>query len=54
VERVVSYLQLTSEANAELHMSDKVMYPPLTSAAGIASGSLVSLINRIREEDGSK
>lgn len=51
LERIVAYLQLTSEANAELHMSGKVMYPPLTSAAGIASGSLTTLINRLRGEN---
>lgn len=54
-ERVASYLQLTSEANAELHMSGKVMYPPLTSAAGISLGNLASLIIRLRiEEDEGK
>lgn len=51
LERVTGYLEMTSEANAALHMSDKVMYPPLTSAAGIASGSLASLIIRLKIEE---
>lgn len=49
-EDVTAYLELTSEANAKLHMSSKVMYPPLTSAAGLASGNLASLIIRLRIE----
>lgn len=53
LEQITSYLELTSEANAALHMSSKVMYPPLTSAAGLASGNLASLIIRLRiEQDG--
>ncbi|AXH49154.1 hypothetical protein HWB76_gp006 [Streptomyces phage Blueeyedbeauty] len=48
---MTAYLEMTSEANAKLHMSDKVMYPPLTSAAAIAGGNLASLIIRLRVEE---
>jgi len=51
LERVTSYLELTSESNAALHMSSKVVYPPLTSAAGLASGNLASLIIRLMIEE---
>jgi hypothetical protein len=46
------YLKLHNEANATLHMSNEVMYSPLTSAAGIASKNLIALINRLKEENG--
>lgn len=55
LDRVTEYLETQSEANAALHMSDKVMYPPLTSAAGVANKALSDLIVRLYEEDnGSK
>lgn len=52
LDRVTEYLQTQSEANAALHMSDKVMYPPLTSAAGVANKSLSDLIVRLYDEEG--
>lgn len=53
LDRVTEYLQAQNEANALLHMSDKVMYAPLTSAAGLASRNMYDLMKRLREEDGS-
>lgn len=50
LDSVVDYLETQNEANAKLHMSDKVMYSPLTSAAGIANHSLSNLIMRLYEE----
>jgi hypothetical protein len=55
ITRMTSHLQKQSEANAQLHMSDKVMYPPLTSAAILATESMQQLISRLyaeRNEDG--
>jgi hypothetical protein len=60
LDSVVDYLQTQNEANAKLHMSDKVMYSPLTSAAGLANTNLSNLIMRLYDEyekeieDGSK
>ncbi|UUG69563.1 hypothetical protein SEA_SHAM_6 [Streptomyces phage Sham] len=56
LDRVTEYLETQSEANAALHMSDRVMYPPLTSAAGVANKVLSDLIVRLYDEDndGSK
>lgn len=51
LSRVTEYLEKQSQANAELHMSDKVPYPPLTSAAGISTGNLRDLISRLYDED---
>jgi len=48
-EKVTKYLQIQSEANAGLHMSDKVMYPPLTSATALANQALHDLIERLKE-----
>lgn len=50
LDSVVSYLQTQNEANALLHMSDKVMYSPLTSAAGLANTNLSGLIMRLYQE----
>lgn len=49
-DSVVDYLETQNEANAKLHMSDKVMYSPLTSAAGLANKSLSGLIMRLYDE----
>ncbi|QNN99111.1 hypothetical protein SEA_FAUST_5 [Streptomyces phage Faust] len=60
LDSVVDYLETQNEANAKLHMSDKVMYSPLTSAAGLANKNLSALIMRLYDEyekeleDGSK
>ncbi|QIQ62893.1 hypothetical protein SEA_MOAB_5 [Streptomyces phage Moab] len=60
LDNVVDYLETQNEANAKLHMSDKVMYSPLTSAAGLANTNLSNLIMRLYDEyekeleDGSK
>lgn len=51
LDSVVDYLETQNEANAKLHMSDKVMYSPLTSAAGIANCTLSDLIVRLYDED---
>jgi len=51
LDRVTEYLETQSEANAALHMSDKVMYPPLTSAAGVANKALSDLIVRLYDEE---
>jgi len=51
LDSVVDYLETQNEANAKLHMSDKVMYSPLTSAAGIANRTLSDLIVRLYDED---
>lgn len=48
---VSQYLKTQSEANAQLHMSKTVMYPPLTSAAGLAATNLANLITRLRLEE---
>jgi hypothetical protein len=50
LDSVVDYLETQNEANAKLHMSDKVMYSPLTSAAGVASKTLSDLIVRLYDE----
>ncbi|XAO35205.1 hypothetical protein SEA_FRANCOB_5 [Streptomyces phage Francob] len=50
LDSVVDYLETQSEANAKLHMSEKVMYPPLTSAAGLANTNLSNLIMRLYDE----
>lgn len=50
LDRVTEYLETQSEANAALHMSDKVMYPPLTSAAAVANTALSNLIVRLYDE----
>lgn len=50
LDSVVDYLETQNEANAKLHMSDKVMYSPLTSAAGLANKSLSGLIMRLYDE----
>lgn len=50
LEDMTTYLEMTSEANAKLHMSDKVMYSPLTSAAGLANTNLSNLIMRLYDE----
>lgn len=50
LDSVVDYLQTQNEANAKLHMSDKVMYSPLTSAAGLANTNLSNLIMRLYDE----
>jgi hypothetical protein len=47
---VVDYLETQNEANAKLHMSDRVMYSPLTSAAGVANKALSGLIMRLSDE----
>jgi hypothetical protein len=60
LDSIVDYLETQNEANAKLHMSDKVMYSPLTSAAGLANTNLSNLIMRLYDdyeketEDGSK
>jgi hypothetical protein len=51
LDSVTEYLETQSEANAALHMSDRVMYPPLTSAAGVANKALSDLIVRLYEEE---
>lgn len=51
LDKVTEYLETQSEANAMLHMSDKVMYPPLTSAAGTANRNLADLILRLNAEE---
>ena len=50
LDSVVDYLETQNEANAKLHMSDKVMYSPLTSAAGLANKALSGLIMRLYDE----
>lgn len=50
LDSVVDYLETQNEANAKLHMSDRVMYSPLTSAAGLANKTLSELIMRLYEE----
>jgi hypothetical protein len=50
LDNVVDYLETQNEANAKLHMSDKVMYSPLTSAAGVANKALSGLIMRLYDE----
>ncbi len=50
LDSVVDYLETQNEANAKLHMSDRVMYSPLTSAAGVANKALSGLIMRLYEE----
>jgi hypothetical protein len=50
LDSVVDYLETQNEANAKLHMSDKVMYSPLTSAAGVANKTLSDLIVRLYDE----
>ncbi|WMI33404.1 hypothetical protein SEA_KENREY_6 [Streptomyces phage Kenrey] len=50
LDNVVDYLETQNEANAKLHMSDKVMYSPLTSAAGLANTNLSNLIMRLYDE----
>ncbi len=50
LDSVVDYLEAQNEANAKLHMSDKVMYSPLTSAAGLANKALSELIMRLYDE----
>ena len=51
LDRVTEYLETQNEANAILHMSDRIMYSPLTSAAGVANKSLSDLIARMYNED---
>jgi hypothetical protein len=43
-------MKLQSEANATLHFSNEVFYPPLTFAAGLASKNITDLINRLRQD----
>lgn len=50
LSRVTDYMQKQSESNAALHMSDKVMYPPLTSAASLATENLQGLVSRLYDE----
>lgn len=50
LDNVVDYLETQNEANAKLHMSDRVMYSPLTSAAGVANKALSGLIMRLYDE----
>ncbi len=50
-DKVVEYLQTQSEANAHMHMSDKVMYPPLTAAAILATNNFDGLISRLESEN---
>jgi hypothetical protein len=50
LDSVVDYLETQNEANAKLHMSDKVMYSPLTAAAGLANRNLSSLMVRLYDE----
>lgn len=50
LDSVTEYLQTQSEANAALHMSNRVMYPPLTSAAGLANKALSDLIVRLYDD----
>lgn len=50
LDNVVDYLETQNEANAKLHMSDRVMYSPLTSAAGVANKALSGLIMRLSDE----
>lgn len=50
LDSVVDYLETQNEANAKLHMYDKVMYSPLTSAAGLANTNLSNLIMRLADE----
>jgi len=50
LDSVVDYLETQNEANAKLHMSDRVMYSPLTSAAGVANKALSGLIMRLYDE----
>lgn len=50
LSNVAEYLETQSEANAMLHMSDKVMYPPLTSAARLSARDLSELIVRLYTE----
>lgn len=49
LDRVTEYLENQSQGNAFLHMSDKVMYPPLTSAAILANKELSQLIVRLND-----
>jgi len=51
VEQALVYHSKTSEANAALHRSSKVMYTPLASALSISANSLNQMISQLGEEE---
>lgn len=47
--KVEEYLTKTSEANAALHMSEKVLYTPLSSAVSVSLDSIHKLITKVAD-----
>lgn len=48
--KVEEYHSKTNEANSALHMSDKVLYSPLTSAVGVSLDNIHKIITRLANE----